>query len=384
MDEISGIQSRLNFFMNDFYLNYPTDILIKNQTHHILSNSNSLEFHSSLDCYNESPLFNLDFLSKELNISKLYIKDESKRFGLNAFKVLGASYAVCKILKKNPEISIFCAATDGNHGKAVAWSAKKYNKESVIYVPKETTKLRIKAIEFYGADVHQLDLNYEETCAYASKKSIEMNWQLIQDTSWENYEEVPALIMSGYLTHFLEIEKTLCDDDSSGFDIVFLQSGVGSWAASYIWYCLNRFGKNRPKIVLVEPSESCGVFQSFTEDKRISPLGSLDTIMAGLNCGIPSKSAWEIIKNGCDAVITISDEDVKSSMRILYSPKENDPKIISGESGAAGLAGLIKTINSKSLQDLRAHINLSESSKILVFNTEGDTDKNSFQGIVKS
>ena len=121
--------------------------------------------------------------------------------------------------------------------------------------------------------------------------------------------------------------KGLCDDDSSGFDIVFLQSGVGSWAASYIWYCLNRFGMNRPKIVLVEPSESCGVFQSFTEDKRISPLGSLDTIMAGLNCGIPSKNAWEIIKNGCDAVITISDEDVKSSMRILYSPKENDPKI---------------------------------------------------------
>ncbi|KRO87009.1 MAG: diaminopropionate ammonia-lyase [Cryomorphaceae bacterium BACL29 MAG-121220-bin8] len=370
--------------MTDFYLNYPTDKLVVNKTHSILSNSNSLSFHHSLDCYKESPLINLENLSNKLNISKLCVKDESKRFDLNAFKVLGASYAVFETLKKYPNTSVFCTATDGNHGKAVAWSSRRYGKKTIVYVPNDTSSLRIEAIETFGATVHQLDLNYEQTCNYASKMSKKMNWQLIQDTSWENYEEIPSLIMAGYLTHFIEIDKFLEIKNLSNFDIIFLQCGVGSWAASCIWYHLNKYGKNRPKIVIVEPNESCGVFQSFKDNNRVSPIGSLNTIMAGLNCGIPSKNAWEIIKNGCDAVVKISDEEVKSSMKVFYNPIKNDSKIISGESGAAGLAGLLKTKKASHLQALRDHIKLTDSSKILLFNTEGDTDVNSFQEIIKN
>jgi|TARA_B110000261_G_scaffold98593_1_gene111364 diaminopropionate ammonia-lyase len=366
--------------MNDYFLNHSIGKLIINQTHAILSESNSLNFHHSLDCYQESPLINLENLSNKLSISKLFVKDESNRFELNSFKVLGASYAIFKILKKYPNTSVFCTATDGNHGKAVAWSSRMYDKKAIVYVPKGTTSLRVKAIESLGATVHKLDLDYEQTCFYASEISKKMNWQLIQDTSWDNYEEIPSLIMAGYLSHFLEIDKSIGFQNSPNIDIIFLQCGVGSWAASCIWYYLNKYGKNRPKIVIVEPTESCGVFQSFKENKRVSPKGSLNTIMAGLNCGIPSKNAWEIIKNGCDAIIKISDKEVKSAMRILYNPIENDSKIISGESGAAGLAGLIKV---RHLQGFRNHINLNNSSKILLFNTEGDTDANSFQEIIK-
>ena len=230
--------------MTDFYLNYPTDKLVVNKTHSILSNSNSLSFHHSLDCYKESPLINLENLSNKLNISKLCVKDESKRFDLNAFKVLGASYAVFETLKKYPNTSVFCTATDGNHGKAVAWSSRRYGKKTIVYVPNDTSSLRIEAIETFGATVHKLDLNYEQTCNYASKMSKKMNWQLIQDTSWENYEEIPSLIMAGYLTHFIEIDKFLEIKNLSNFDIIFLQCGVGSWAASCIWYHLNKYGKN--------------------------------------------------------------------------------------------------------------------------------------------
>ena len=277
---------------------------------------------------------------------------------------------------------MFCTATDGNHGKGMAWSAKKYNKKAIIYVPRDTSINRIKAIESYNADVYQLDLNYEETCIYASQKCDDNGWCLIQDASWENYEEIPSYIMSGYLTHFKEIEIPSKTDLQSKFDVIFLQCGVGSWASSGIWYYLNNYKGVRPKIVLVEPEEACGVFESFENGKRISPNTSFNTIMAGLNCGIPSKNAWEIIKNGCDAVIKISDSDVRTAMRQFYYPLGNDSQIISGESGAAGLAGLIKVLGFEKSNDLKKFLNLNNDSKILLFNTEGNTDPENFQNII--
>jgi|TARA_B110000444_G_scaffold41669_1_gene37705 diaminopropionate ammonia-lyase len=370
--------------MSDFFLNNPNNTLDDNFTNKILKNSNSFFFHQSLKEYNKSSLVELSGLSKFLKISNLYIKDESTRFGLNAFKVLGASYAVNQILINDPSVSVFCTATDGNHGRALAWSAEKYNKKCVVFVPKSTSDLRIDAISKHGATVKKLDLNYENTCKYAFDISKKMNWELVQDTSWNNYELIPAYIMSGYLTHLIEMENEINKLNKPNFDIVFLQCGVGSWAASCIWYYLNRYKKNRPKIILVEPDESCGVFESFKSGKRVSPRGSLNTIMAGLNCGIPSKSAWSIIKNGCDGVIKIVDNEVMSSMRLLYNPDKKDFQIISGESGAAGLAGLIKCLNDKKANDLKKHIGLNQKSRILLFNTEGDTDRDSFIKIIKN
>ena len=369
--------------MKDFFLNHPSNKFDQNSTNQILKESKSILFHKSFDEYEKSPLIKLSALAKDLNIKSIYVKDESSRFGLNAFKVLGASYAVSQILKKNPNVSVFCTATDGNHGRALAWSAEKYNKKCVVFVPKDTSELRIKAILNHGAKVEMLDLNYEQTCKYAYNISLKMNWELVQDASWNNYKIIPAYIMSGYLSHFIEMENQINSSKKPDFDILFLQCGVGSWAASGIWYYLNRYRSYRPKIVLVEPAESCGVFDSFVKGERTSPSGNLKTIMAGLNCGIPSKSAWNIIKNGCDGVIKISDNQVKASMRLFYHSKIGDSKIISGESGAAGLAGLVKCLNDSKLEDLNKYIGLNKNSRVLLFNTEGDTDRDSFSKIVK-
>lgn len=367
--------------MSDLYLNNPKNKLYNNLTDQILRTNNSFSYHKNLYEYNLAPLHKLSSLSNFLEVSNLYVKDESNRFGLNSFKVLGASYAVNRILELNPRISTFCSATDGNHGKGLAWSANKNKKKCVIYVPRYTSKSRINSITEFGAKVYQLDMNYDQTCKYALEKSLKMKWQLVQDTSWENYDEIPAYIMSGYQTHFKEIENYLNKINDQDINFVFLQCGVGSWAASCIWYYINKFGKKKPKIILVEPRQSDGVFESFVNGKRSKPMGSLETIMDGLNCGIPSKSGWEIIKNGSDAVVKIDDEDVKNAMKIFYNPIAGDQKIISGESGAAGLAGLIKCLKNKFF---KKQLNIKKSSKILIFNTEGDTDKKTFRNIINS
>ena len=369
--------------MRDYFLNYPDNKINPNKTSNVLENSESLNFHKSLDNYNISPLINLKSLSKKLNINNLFVKDESNRFGLNAFKVLGASYAIYHILKDEPNIPVFCTATDGNHGKAVAWATKRYNKKCIVYVPRNTTDLRIKAISKAGAKVYKLDMNYEDTCDYAREISLKNNWKLIQDTSWDGYEYIPSLIMSGYLTHFNELESQLVLNYKNKIDIIFLQCGVGSWAASCIWYFLNKHKVNRPKIVIVEPTESAGIFESFEKGARITPKGNFNTIMAGLNCGIPSKNAWDIIKSGCDASIIISDDYVIKATREYYYPRDNDPRIISGESGAAGLGGLLKSIFDPAFDKLRKHINLNPKSNVLLFNTEGATDINDFNEIIK-
>ena len=370
--------------MNDFYLNYPTDILIKNQTHHILSNSNSLEFHSSLDCYNESPLFSLDFLSKELNISKLYIKDESKRFGLNAFKVLGASYAVCEILKKNPEISIFCAATDGNHGRAVAWVARKLKRKAIIYMPSWTVPERVKAIEQEGAEVHVIDKSYDIAVEIASARVKQRNdagnnyWSLIQDTAWDGFEEIPLDIMKGYWTEMYEITQQMGEEV---IDVLFLQSGVGSWPASILGYVATQW-KNPPICISVEPHSANCLFESIKAGRRVVVENNETTIMAGLNCASVSTLAWNILKNGLSGSMSISDELSEEAMRILAYPISGDPTIISGESGASGLGGLIGLSTSTKYKDFKEKFNLNKSSTVLVINTEGNTDPINYKKVM--
>ena len=278
----------------DFFINRASNKLSVTGCDRILRNSSSFDFHSSLPGYKPTPLLKLSNLGKRLGVANLFVKDETFRFGLNAFKGLGASYAINTILKDKPYIETFCTATDGNHGRAVAWSAKREGKRSIIFVPAGTTQSRVKAIEKEGADVTIIDGTYDETCEHALKISKESGWELVQDTAWDGYEDIPARIMAGYLTLFQELEDSIHILPEPTVDIVFLQAGVGSWAATAIWYYFNRYGEQRPKMVIVEPKESDGILESFKNSYRTKPLGSLETIMAGLNCGIPSKSAWEI------------------------------------------------------------------------------------------
>ncbi|MFD2201462.1 diaminopropionate ammonia-lyase [Shivajiella indica] len=368
--------------MENYFINYPKNTISSNLTTEILTASRAIEYHKTLPLYQPTPLVSLPNLAQKYYVGNIYVKDESHRFGLNAFKGLGASYAIHKILEVQPHIEVFCTATDGNHGRAVAWASKIAHKKAIIFVPRDTTDNRINAIKYEGAQVIKVDGNYDETCAMAKEMSKKEGWKLVQDTAWENYEEIPAQIMAGYLTHFQELEDNLHCLPKPKIDIVFLQAGVGSWAGSGIWYYLNRYGSNHPKIIVIEPWESDGILASFKAGKRVIPNCTFNTIMAGLNCGIPSLSAWDIIQSGTDISIKIKDKFAEHAMRELYYPNGNDKRIIAGESGAAGLAGFFAIMTSGDLQLLKEKLEINPTTNILFYNTEGATDLDSFNKIM--
>ncbi|WP_438423435.1 diaminopropionate ammonia-lyase [Aquimarina macrocephali] len=368
---------------SSFYINNPDNTFVDNTTTSILKEcDDTLAFHSSLPGYKPTPLVHLPGLSKKYNVGNIYIKDESFRFGLNAFKGLGASYAIYQILKKKPQIETFCTATDGNHGRAVAWSANFFNKKAVVFVPNDTTDQRIKAIEKEGAVVEQVDGNYDKTCAYAKEMSKKNGWKLVQDTAWENYEEIPAYIMGGYLTLFQEMEDNLHLIPNPKIDLVFLQAGVGSFAGTGIRYYLERYGANRPKIIIIEPTEADAILASFKEGKITTSLGNSKTIMAGLNCGTPSLGAWDLLKNGSDVSIKIDDKYSREAIRELYFANDSDAKIISGESGASGLAGFIAIMTEQGCKPIIDELNINETTNILFISTEGATDIDMFNKII--
>lgn len=366
----------------DFYFTQPDFLIPDNLTTAILETSNALPYHESLKGYQPTPLRPLRQLAEELGVGEILLKDESFRFGLNAFKALGASFAVHQRLKNDPQIEVFCTATDGNHGRALAWSAANSGKKSVVFVPSDTNIHRIKAIEREGATVIQLNNNYDEACIHAARACKLNNWELIQDTAWNGYESVPAYIMAGYLTQFKELEHQIEKLDIPDYDVVFLQVGVGSWAGAAAYYMMRKFGGNCPKIVTVEPSGSAGLLHSFQAKKRVKPRENSATIMAGLSCGIPSLTGWEFLKHAVTVAISIPDEYAKLAMRKLYHPLGTDKRVIAGESGAAGIAGLMAVLKEPAFNQVVERLALNSSSRILVFNTEGDTDPEHFNKVV--
>ena len=367
-----------------FHINNPNNIIVADITTAILKESKALCFHLSLPNYKPTPLVHLPHLAKKWKIGNIYIKDESFRFGLNAFKGLGASFAINNILKEKPQITTFCTATDGNHGRAVAWSAKLFNKKAVVFVPKDTTIQRIEAIKNEGAKVERINGDYDETCAYAEKESKLNGWELVQDMAWENYEKIPAQIMAGYLTLFHEMEDSLHLPEHAKIDIVFLQAGVGSFAGSGVFYYLNKYGEKRPKIVIVEPKEADGILSSFKKGEITTSKGNNTTIMAGLNCGTPSLGAWQLLKSGTDVSLKIDDKYSMQAIRELYFPNGTDKQIISGESGAAGLAGFMAIMKEEEFSSLREELKINENTNILFISTEGATDIEMFNKIIES
>ncbi len=333
----------------------------------------------------ETPLLNLNSLANRLGVANIFVKDESSRLGLNSFKPLGASYAMYKQIQINPSINTFCTATDGNHGHSVAWMAKRLEKKAVVYVPVGTAISRINAIKREGAKVHVVNGTYDKTVIKANLRCIKENniagqdkWSLIQDTAWEGYEEIPLNIMKGYWTQIHEITKQI---DDRKIDILILQSGVGSWAASIIGYIITHWDY-LPLIISVEPIAANCLFESIKIGKKISVNNQDSTIMAGLDCGTVSLKAWKILKNYINISISISDDLSKEAMRIFARPKSNDQKVIAGESGASGLGGLLG-LHNLALADKSFKNNyLSKTKNILLINTEGDTDPINYKKVV--
>ncbi len=355
-----------------------------------------LDLHRSLDAYQPTPLVSLPYLAHRLGVGQILVKDESKRFGLKAFKALGASYAIYRFLLRHctehgrfvpqprnfyrnpgavePGRFTFCTATDGNHGRGVAWTARLLRQHAVIFVPDSTVASRVDNIEREGARVVKVEGSYGDTVAAAARQAEANGWQIISDTSWPGYEEIPRWIMAGYTTLFEEVERSLEPEDR--IDVAIIQAGVGSLAGTAAWHYNRVSGASRPKLAAVEPDDAdCLLASIQSKNGRVRTItGGQQSIMAGLNCGTPSPVAWPLIKSGFDLFLTISDRAAVEAMRTYHCSQGEDPPIVSGESGAAGLAALTTLMTGTSALAARESLSLTPDSTVLLLNTEGDTD----------
>ena len=358
-------------------------------------------FHSSFPIYKETPLVSLQHLADELQVKRIYLKDESKRFGLNAFKVLGASYAIAneigkKIGKETTELSAekilsketkeklgeitFVTATDGNHGRGVAWTANQLGQKAVVYMPEGSALERLENIRAEGAEAEITDLNYDDAVRLAQKMAEEKGWIMVQDTAWEGYEDIPRWIMQGYATMGHEIMEQIPEKPTH----IFLQAGVGSMAGAMTGFFSNLYQEEKPTIVIVEPAKADCLYRTAKVDdgKLHNVTGEMHTIMAGLACGEPCSIGWEVLKGYADAFVRCPEYVAADGMRILAAPAKGDEAIVAGESGAAGFGCMAHILMDTALKDWKEQLKLDENSRILCISTEGDTDRKNYRDIV--
>ena len=368
--------------------------------------SSARAFHGSFPQYAVTPIAKLDNLASDLGLANLAVKDESYRFGLNAFKVLGGSFAMANYIAQKTGKDVtemtydyltsdelardfgqatFFTATDGNHGRGVAWAANKLGQKAVVHMPKGSVKSRFDNIAKEGAEVTIEEVNYDECVRMAAAEADACeNGVIVQDTAWEGYEEIPSWIMEGYGTMASEAAEQLAEAGIERPTHVFVQAGVGSLAGAVVGYFANRFPENPPTFVVMEAAEAACLYKGALAgdgEPRIVD-GDMPTIMAGLACGEPNTLSWDILRNHVKVFVSCPDWVAARGMRVLGAPLAGDPRVISGESGAVG-TGLITTImTDERYADLRELIGLDETSSVLMFSTEGDTDPVNYRKVV--
>ena len=364
------------------------------------------EFHKSFPQYSVTPLQKLSALASYLGVKGIYCKDESYRFGLNAFKVLGGSYAMGRYIAKELGRDIsqlpynvlssdklreefgqatFFTATDGNHGRGVAWAAKRLGQKAVVRMPKGTTKTRFDNIAKEGAEVTIEDVNYDDCVRMAAAEAAKTEHGIIvQDTAWAGYEEIPSWIMRGYGTLVLEADKQLKENGVDRPTHVFVQAGVGSLAGAVVGYFAHKYKENPPVMVVCEASAADCLYRSAVQadGNLVNVTGDLQTIMAGLACGEGNTIGWDILKNHVTVFASCPDWMSAKATRIYANPLENDPHIISGESGSVPLGLAYTALHDEDAKDLKEALKLDENSNILVISTEGDTDPVRYREIV--
>ncbi|HSE50820.1 MAG TPA: diaminopropionate ammonia-lyase [Gemmatimonadales bacterium] len=342
-----------------------------------------LDFHRGLAGYAETPLHVLPGLAGILGIGRLMVKDESQRFGLEAFKALGASWAVQRIREGRTGPMTVTTATAGNHGRAVAWAARRLGCEAVVFIPAHAAPARIEKIRAEGARVELVHGTYDDAVARAEDAGRRQGWQVVADIGYPGYLEIPKWIAEGYATLFEEIGEQLARDGTGGPDLVLIQAGVGSLLHAAVDHF--RGLSPQPELVAVEPWQSDPHFVSAGSpggEPTVSP-GAQDSIMAGLNCGEVSLSAWPTNRRGVNMFLVIEDRHAAEAMRRLARPVAGDPAIVAGESGAAGLGGLLALLTEPALEPARQHLRLGPASRVLVVNTEGATDPVGYERIVR-
>ena len=362
------------------------------------------QFHMSFPEYKMTPLAELKNLAANLGLGNVFVKDESYRFGLNAFKVLGGSYAIGSYIAKKLGMDIselpydvmtsdairgklgnvtFVTATDGNHGRGVAWTANRLKQKSVVYMPKGSAPERLKNIQALGSDASITDLKYDDAVRQAKDHAAKFGWALIQDTDWEGYMEVPTWIMQGYTTMAWEAVQQLKDTKPTH---IFLQAGVGAMSGAITGFFADLYGDgpDAPIVTIVEPEKANCIYRTAeaNDGKLHFAEGNMDTIMAGLACGEPCTTGWNVLRDHADHFVSEPDSAAATGMRVLGNPLAGDVRVVSGESGAATLGFVAQVMRNPELKALKEELQLNENSCVLCFSTEGDTDKANYRRVV--
>jgi diaminopropionate ammonia-lyase len=361
-------------------------------------------FHRQLPGYKPTPLVRLERLARTWGFADIFVKDEAPRFGLNAFKVLGGSYAVARLVcrKLNRPLSevpyaqlvsdevrkqvgqiTLTTATDGNHGRGVAWAAERLGQKAVIYMPKGSAQARVAAIRSHGAEVTVTDLNYDDAVRLTCARAEENGWYVVQDTAWEGYTEVPLWIMQGYMTLCAEAVDQLRAEDAYPSHI-FVQAGVGALAGAVVGYLAQVYREPRPKFIILEPGNAACIFASVAtgDGKPHAVKGDLDTIMAGLACGEPNPLSWEILRDVPSGYVGCADFLAANGMRILANPLRGDVLVEAGESGSIGIGLMDALANTTDFRGLKDELGIGPDSILLCFNTEGATDPLNYRDII--
>lgn len=347
-----------------------------------------------------TPLWQLPGLARRLGVAKISLKDESERSRLGSFKALGAPIALVRlILREKADLSLnpkslllghhadalrdftVISATDGNHGRALAAAARDIGCRCVIVLHRNVSMEREKAIAEYGADIVRIDGDYDASVIVAAKQAAEHGWYVVSDTSYDGYETVPRDVMQGYGTIAAELlaQENVGYKAISPYSHVFLQGGVGGLAAGVVSYLWERFGDQRPVFVVVEPEQADCLFQSALKGAPASATGSVDSVMAGLACGETSPLAWRFLASAVDFFQTVNDNQAVAAMRLVAEGSREDIPVVGGESGVAGLAGLLALAADA---DMREQVGIDETSTILLINTEGATAPSIYASLI--
>jgi diaminopropionate ammonia-lyase len=349
--------------------------------------------------YAPTALRALPRLAARLGVAELHYKDESTRFGLKSFKALGGAYAVFRLLQRAislrhgehdaaaagilsgryrelaATLTVTCA-TDGNHGRSVAWGAQLFGCRCVIYVHSTVSEGRCAAIARYGAEVIRVSGNYDDAVRHAASEAARNGWTVVSDTSYEGYRDIPIDVMHGYGVMARELVRQAGNTPPTH---VLVQAGVGALAAAVCAAFWLAWGERRPVFVIIEPQQADCFLRSARAGRPVAVPGELDTVMAGLACGEVSPLAWEILREGADCFATVADRYALDGMRVLARPQGGDPAIVSGETGAAGLALLLASVDQPTL---RRALGIDASARVLLIGSEGDTDPAIYRQVV--
>ena len=366
----------------------------------------ALRFHRSFPEYEVTPLHHLKKMSSYLGLGGLYVKDESYRFGLNAFKVLGGSFAIASHIAKKTGKNVdelpydvlsseafreemgqttFYTATDGNHGRGVAWSANKLGQKAVVRMPHGSSETRRANIAKEGAEVTIENLNYDDCVRLAAAQAkADPDGVIIQDTAWRGYTDIPGWIMQGYGTLALEADRQLHANGVERPTHVIVQAGVGSLAGAVVGFFANRYKGDEPVMSVCEAGSAACLYRSAKKGtgQTVKVRGKLDTIMAGLACGEPNVIGWDILRNHAKGFAACPDWMSAKGTRMYGVPLHGDPTVISGESGSVTMGFLASIMMYPRYEKIKEALQLDENSQVLLISTEGNTDPLRFREVV--